>query len=42
MDSKKVNKKIDRREFINSTVRISVGIAIGSIGGGIVKQYHNR
>jgi len=33
MDSKKVNKKIDRREFINSTVRISVGIAIGSIGG---------
>ncbi len=33
MDSKKNNKKIDRREFINSTVRLSVGIAIGSVGG---------
>ncbi|MEN8121761.1 MAG: ferredoxin, partial [Bacteroidota bacterium] len=33
MDSKKGKKKIDRREFINSTVRLSVGIAIGSVGG---------
>ncbi len=26
-------KKIDRREFINSSVRLSVGIALGGIGG---------
>lgn len=30
---KKEKKKIDRREFIGSTMRISVGLAIGSIGG---------
>ena len=33
MANKKANKKIDRREFLNSTVRLSVGIALGSIGG---------
>ncbi len=33
MAQKKLNKKVDRREFIHSTVRLSVGIAIGSIGG---------
>jgi len=33
MAKEKSNKKIDRREFINSTVRLSVGIAIGSVGG---------
>lgn len=30
---RKEKKKIDRREFIESTVRISVGLAIGSVGG---------
>jgi len=36
MDEK--SKKIDRRDFINKTVRISVGVAVASFGGVLVSK----
>jgi len=32
------SKKIDRRDFINKTVRISVGVAIASFGGVLISK----
>jgi len=36
MDEK--SKKLDRRDFINKSVRISVGVAIGTLGGVLVSK----
>lgn len=36
MDGKE--KRIDRRDFLNSVLRMSVGVAVGSIGGVLLSQ----